>query len=443
MAEDQQKSLQLLLLVDALRRATKTDPKNVNDLRQDIENALREIFPDKKIVPISASTINRHIKAMNESGLYKIVTCKDMRKGYYNDNFLFDAAEFSIIAQSLYRSTTLSVSETEKILRKFLSNTDDLGEGYLDIMDKQIRRTAPRRKSARDNLPIIHVIMKAILEGRQIAFKYFSWDAKHQKMKGPLKSEDDGGTKTFFVSPYYLVWETDECYLIGYVEEDKPVKKHHLTHFKISCITSSVHSITKDCTPLCEMQEYPRYSMKRTLPESMAIYRKEKEGSNSLASVKDIVKFSLDRYMRENLFMVHDNKPVVDVKLHFRAEFIGDILARFNLDDRTLAAKPTTRIVGNQRIYSAVITVQPNEGFYKWLMGNSNYVMVVEPEIIRSRLKQRLNRALTAIEQYEKAEEKDPIDYDALQMKKKGDYLTEMWRDMLIIPAESNDKRKK
>lgn len=433
MAEVQPKTLQLLLLIDALGRATKEQPKNVHDLQQDITNALRELYPDEEINPLSPSAINRHIKAMNESGLYKIVTCKNMKNGYYTDKFRFDAAEFSIIAQSLYRSTTLSVEETKKILNKFLSQTDDIGEGYLGIMLNQIERTAPRRKSSRDNLPIIHVIMKAILAGRQIAFKYFSWDAKDQRMRGGLKTDGEGKSKTFFVSPYYLVWEMDECYLVGHVEDQETKQKPHLTHFKISCITTTVHAVARRCTPLQKMKEFPRYSMKRTLPETMAIYRRCEEGDSSLFMMRDIVKFSLDRYMRENLFMEHDAQNVVDVKLYFRAEFIGNILARFNLDARTLAAKPTTKLAGRQRIYSAIITVQPNEGFYKWLMGNSNYVMVVEPENIRKRLKTRLKSALAAIEKYEKAEEKDPIDYDALQMKKRNDDANEMWRDMLIV----------
>ena len=436
MAEVQQKTLQLLLLIDALGRATREQPKNVNELRLDLANALRKLYPDKEVAPLSASAINRHIKAMNESGLYKIVTCKNMKDGYYTDKFRFDAAEFSIIAQSLYRSTTLSVEETKKILNKFLSQTDDIGEGYLGIMLNQIERTAPRRKSSRNNLPIINIIMKAILAGRQIVFKYFSWDAKDQRMRGGLKTEAGGKSKTFFVSPYYLVWEMDECYLIGHVEEQETRRRPHLTHFKISCITTSVHGIERACTPLQKMKEFPRYSMKRTLPESVAIHKRCEAGDPSLILMRDIVKFSLDRYMRENLFMVHDNHMVVDVKLYFRAEFIGNILARFNLDARTLAAKPTTKIAGHQRIYSAIITVQPNEGFYKWLMGNSNYVMVVEPDNIRQRLKKRLKRALAAIEKYETAEEKDPIDYDALQMKKREDDFSEMWRDMFLIPND-------
>ena len=429
-----EKAIQFLFLIDALKRSRKgkNESKNVEVLRRDIENAWQERFPDIPMTPISAATIGRHIKAMNDSGLYKIVTSKNSKDGYYTDRFLFEAAEFCIIAQALYRSLTLSVEETQNILYKFINQTDALGEGYLDIMDRQIRRTAPRRKSSKNNLPIIKTIMEAVLSGRQIAFRYYNWDAKNKHMREEVEDKESGKAKTFYVSPYYLVWETDECYLIGYEEG----KQKHLSHFKISCITTSIHTLRRKCTPLREMKEFPRYSMKRTLPESVAIFgRQNGDGFPNLCKLYDNVKFSLDRYMRENIDMFHDGKDVVDVKLHFRAEYMGNILKKFNLDERTLDAKPTQTIVDGQRIYSAIITVQPNEGFYRWLMGNSNYVMVVEPAMVRNRLRSRLVKALSAIKQYERSDDKDPIDYDALKMKKQNDDFQEMWRDMFLIPS--------
>jgi hypothetical protein len=52
-------------------------------------------------------------------------------------------------------------------------------------------------------------------------------------------------------------------------------------------------------------------------------------------------------------------------------------------------------------MYSALITVQPNDGFYRWLMANANQVVVTEPYFIRQEAKRRLQEALRAIEDYE------------------------------------------
>jgi hypothetical protein len=55
--------------------------------------------------------------------------------------------------------------------------------------------------------------------------------------------------------------------------------------------------------------------------------------------------------------------------------------------------------------------------------------------MVRNRLRSRLVKALSAIRQYERSDDQDPIDYDALKMKKQNDDFQEMWRDMFLIPS--------
>ena len=164
--------IQLLLLVDALKHTSPENPQNIAKLQKKIEGAWKELFPDVPMSPISASTIGRHIDAMNATKLYDIRTCTYMRDGYYSNKVLFDASEFSIIAQALYRTTTLTRDDSRRIMEKFLNQTDDLGEGHLDILSNQLYRMKTRRKTNRDTLPIIRTLMKAIWDGKQVAFKY-------------------------------------------------------------------------------------------------------------------------------------------------------------------------------------------------------------------------------------------------------------------------------
>ena len=44
--------------------------------------------------------------------------------------------------------------------------------------------------------------------------------------------------------------------------------------------------------------------------------------------------------------------------------------------------------------------MQPNEGFYNWLMGHANDVMVAEPVEIQQEVERRLQKALKAIKEY-------------------------------------------
>lgn len=460
-----EKVIQLLLLIDALKHSSHENTKKVVELQENLEGAWQELFPGIPMSPLSASTIGRHISDMNATGLYDIRTCKNMRDGYYSNRVLFDAGEFSIIAQALYRNTTLTINDTKRIVEKFLNQTDDLGEGHLNILSKQLYRMQMRRKTQRDTLPTIRTLMKAIWEGKQIAFKY-----SHYKFEGrigiekvevttAIKDDATGTAKTFFVSPYFLVWDSEACYLIGYVEDDrrsaqvkdcKGEKKRHLTHFKISLIGSGIHLLSRPRTPIFYMKEYPRYSMTRTLPEQKAMMEREKkrDPNDIERAVLDSValtKFSLDRYLRENLYMYHDDSDVVDVKLHFCEDFVGELMERFNLDQQMLQAVRTNRCDAHgRRICSAIITVQPNEGFYRWVMGQGGNVTVVEPAHIRREVRNRLYHAWNTIKHYEESDKKDPIDFEELRKKKREDAQNEMMYDVaLSIEMEQRSKTDK
>ncbi len=392
------KAIQFLLLIDALKNTNPEHPKTSKELMQDMEAAWLELFPGKPPAALSATTIGRHVKAMNRSGLYHITTCKNSKDGYYRDSFPFDAAEFSLIAQALYRSTSISAKETETLLGKFFNQTDNLGEEWLEIMLKQLRRTAPHRKTSRSTLPIIRTILQAIGEQQKLRFNYYEWDDRDVgKMK--KRGDEESGQATFYtVSPYYLVWNSDGCYLIAHYPPHDKKSGHRLSHFKISRIADKPRILDEPTLSIEEMMEYPRYAVqgkqntgKKATPRQNAEQRK-----------KALTQFSLDRYMRESLFMFRDDSPVIDVKLRFREKLMGALLQQFDLDRNALKAYPLKRNDDREELwYSAVLSVQENEGLYMWLMLQANNVIVVEPEIVRKKLEERLKAALRSIQDYE------------------------------------------
>lgn len=138
---------------------------------------------------------------------------------------------------------------------------------------------------------------------------------------------------------------------------------------------------------------------------------------------KDVsrAKFSLDRYMRENPFMYHSPAPVIDIKLHYPPDCLGTILKQFNLSQQDLYAYDTGKTYPDGTpIWSAMLTLQPNKGFYMWLFQQGGRVTVVEPKDIRDEMKKRLAHALAAINAYEKSPD-DPISpEDVLVYEKKS-----------------------
>ena len=432
------KSVQILLLMDALKNTNRENPKTSKRLIQDVQAAWEEIFPGEPPATLSPATIGRHIKAMNKSGLYHIATCKNAKEGYYCDSFPFESAEFALIAQALYRSVAISTKETNNILNKFFNHTDDLGEGYLNIMLKQLRRTAPRRKPERETLPIIRSILAAVWNQRQLRFTYYEKNDRDVSEMEMRTDENTGEPVVYKVSPYYLVWNADECYLIAhYPGHDKDGVKR-LSHFKVSLISRKILVMEEPTCSITEMQEYPRYCMRRTTPEYVAVVKRKeaanltKEQAKSIDRRAALVQFSLDRYMRENVFMFHDDSPVVDVRLYFKENFAQILMEQFNLDRNTIKLYPTGRTFPNgEPIISAIITVQANGGFYMWLMQQGNKVTVAEPESVRQKLKQKYLDALSAIEEYEQGP-KDPINKEQLAKDRKDMERVEMFREMGI-----------
>ena len=402
------KAIQFLLLIDALKNTNKNHPKTSKKLMQDIEAARRELFPNDPPASLSPATIGRHIKAMNQSGLYHIATCKNAKEGYYWNSFPFDAAEFSIIAQALFRSVAISTKETQAILNKFFNQTDDLGEGYLDIMLSQIQRTAPpRRKTSRSTLPIIRSIIAAIWSQQQIRFTYYRRNYRDVSRMEKRRSKETGKETIYQVSPYFLVWNADDFYLIAHYNGHDEKERKRLSHFKVSLISDKVQVLSAPTISITEMWEYPHYRMEKATPEYKAVVSRKQdtdteEISQSLDRTAALVKFSLDRYMRENLFMFHDFSPLVNIRLCFREDFIGPLMAQFNLDSGNLKLYPTNRTFPDgEKVISAIVTAQDNEGLYMWLMQQGHKVTVAEPESVRNKLKKRYLAALKAIEENE------------------------------------------
>ena len=433
-----------LLLIDALKYTNRENPRTTDELIQDVASAWQKNFPDEPPAKPSKSSVGRHIKALNQSGFYHIATSKNKKDGYYCDKFDFEAAEFSLIAQALYRSVAISTAETNAIMQKFLNRTDSLGEEYLDIMMKQMQRTAPRRKPARSTLPIISAILETIWKQQKLKFTYYRHQDRDMSNMQKRLDTATGKTKEYVVSPYYLVWNMDECYLIAHcaAHDTKNVKNgKHLSHFKVSLIADLFQLAHEASQSIEDMNEYKRYSIERTIPEYMATKEYSKQAATPeekkrISNRAALLKFSLDRYMRENLFMFHNNTAPIDMRFFFRESFLGPFMAQFNLDKSILHVYPTNRkFPDGETALNAYVTVQENEGLYRWLMMQGDNVIVVEPASVRAELKERLRKSLQTITIYEK-QPLEPMDPEKLKADKQNQHATESFDEMMLFVPE-------
>ena len=329
--------------------------------------------------------------------------------------------------------------------------TDDLGENFLDIYCKQIRRAFLRRKPSVRTLPIINVIMQAIWEQKKIKFKHYETHDREANRMVLSKDYKTNKTKEYVVSPYFLVWNHDDCYLIAHDSKLDNGEEKRLTHFRVSLLADAVKLDDEASCSIAEMKEYPRYCMRVTIPEELAIVQRKKEALEredylKLDKLYALVRFSLDRYMRENIFMAHDNSPLVDLRLHFREYFISTIATDFNLSRRIIKMYPNGHFFADgEPIISAVITAQDNDGLYRWLMQYANEVTVAEPESVRTKLKMKLRHSLDMIETYER-DTYDKLTPEELKKeqreRRQNEYMDELMTNVGLTNGEGIKKYK-
>lgn len=325
-----------LLIIDALQNSDRDHPKTAREILEEVHGQLAELFPedllefeDKELTKSVTAIVSKHVQDMNSTGLYKIeihrTKADDVKehKGnkveYYNamegKTFPFTPAEFALIAVALYRTPSISTEETKELLKKFENLIGLTGDMFsYALVRKQIDQwSGIRRKTARRILPTITELLKAIIEEKKITFNLYERSFKSTDEKVPLQKRIKTRKKneeiviTYKVSPYFLAWENDECYLIGHYPKNDSFDGQQLTHFKIALI-ENLKILDEDNEPLRKIDFYARYAM-----ESHPSYT-DGATKERLAEIENILQedtldaefknFSLDRYMREHIYMI-------------------------------------------------------------------------------------------------------------------------------------------
>lgn len=398
-----------LLIIDALQNTDRDNPKTAREIIKEVDKKLYELFPDDfprleaDSTKVSA-TVSRHVHDMNLlKELYDIKTHRDNKLGYFNaaegKKFIFTPAEFALIAIALYRTPSISTEETEKLIKKFKNLVGITGDMFsYALVDKQIKVwQGIRRKTYREILPIISELLKASIEGKQVSFNLYERSARYKGEKIPLqtrkkqrKSAEDI-TDTFRVSPYFLAWENDECYLIAYSNYpnyDSP-EGQQLTHFKISLI-ANLKILEDNAEKLRQMNFYARYAMEpNPLYTDKATRKRLRKIEEKLKGDESSFKnFSLDRYMREHIYMATNSAPTVDVMIEFDEDFVETVLTQLTLKQKI---EPPAN---NDKKWRTIMTVQDNDGLYQWLMRYSDKVTVLSPQKVKDKLRKKFETAL-------------------------------------------------
>ncbi len=184
-------------------------------------NRLIEILGENGI-KAERKTIYDDIKTLCDSGM-DIETTKDGHSNaYYLADRLFQDEELYVLADAVASSKFLTQKKSKELIKKLQQLTSD-------YKAKDLRRLVyveNRTKTFNEQIYYaINKIQEGIFTQSQIRFKYFEYTVEKKKQ---LKH----GGEVYAVSPYALVWENENYYLVCYSE-----KHRNISRFRVDRMT--------------------------------------------------------------------------------------------------------------------------------------------------------------------------------------------------------------
>lgn len=194
---------------------SQTDENNVLTGNQLIEILAKEgIKADRK-------TIYDDIATLCDSG----VTIETVKKGHSNAYFYanrddFTSEELYILASAAASCRFLTTKKSNELIAKLQRVTNKFTAGQLGRQIYVAQRS--RNKSVNETIYYsINTIQNAILKKKKVTFKYYTYNTMKKRQ---LKH----GGEPYLVSPYELVWESDNYYLVCFCHNHGTVVRYRV-----------------------------------------------------------------------------------------------------------------------------------------------------------------------------------------------------------------------
>lgn len=210
MAKGNNQKLKLLYLMKFLM--DNTDENHAVDMGQILEYlAKNEIGAERK-------SIYDDIKALQDYGI-DVVGYKEGRSFYYRVvSRDFQIPELKLLVDAVQSSKFITTEKSRELINKLekLASKHDASKLHRQVL------VTNRVKAINEGvLYSIDCIHEAMAINKQITFKYYKWNHKKQKEYG-----HDGAL--YKVSPWALVWEDENYYMVAFDSEVDKIKHYRV-----------------------------------------------------------------------------------------------------------------------------------------------------------------------------------------------------------------------
>lgn len=306
----------LLLLLRILARHTDEDhwitvPRMLELLETE------GVFAERK-------SIYDDIQTLKELGC-DIVQQRGRGGGYYLAGRTFQLPELKLLVDSVQASKFITQKKSEQLIRTLSTFASDYQGRDLKRQVFASSRIKTMNESIYYNVDALH---RAIAENRQVRFVYQDWNLEKKKVARR-------GGEAYVVSPWALLWEDENYYLVAYQQN------RGLRHYRVD----KMASITLLDEGRLGGDEYDPHKMRDYAKPMFSMF----------------------------------GAPVQRVELDCDPGMIGPMLDRFGLE-ATVIPKPD----GGFTLYADVAVSPP---FFGWVCGFNGQVRIAGPAPVRQQFK--------------------------------------------------------
>ena len=171
-------------------------------------------------------TIKADIDQLIELGV-DIIIDRRVQNQYFVGTRHFDTAEVKLLIDAVQSSRFITPQKSKALIRK-------LGT-FIEPQQKQLlkRQLYIDHRSKATNESVILIVdhlYTAIIERKKVTFQYFDYTPEKKKVHRH-------GGQLYTVSPYAMLWNNDQYYMVGYSEERKLVATYRVDRISQLTVT--------------------------------------------------------------------------------------------------------------------------------------------------------------------------------------------------------------
>lgn len=294
-------------------------------------NQIIDMLKNEYGISAYRTTLARDFKDLEEFGI-DIICERSVQNRYFIGSCDIDIAELKLLIDAVESSKFITEKKSTELVEKLQGLASIHSK---DMLKRNIKAYSRFKPDHEDILYTADIINRAINEGKKIEFDYFHYNVRKEKV-----ISSDG--KKYVFSPYYLIWDGDCYYMVGFSE-----KHQSIGNFRVDRVFGTPDILEDNAEPAPECFDINEY-----IKTSFRMFNSE----------------------RQQVELVCDN------------DTMDAIIERFGIDVTTYA--------NDMHSFRAVVNIAVSHIFYSWVFGFCGKVKIKSPDNIKNEYLKMVQAAL-------------------------------------------------